>query len=58
MLYARNLVLVPPRTCILVMLCIFPTSSGGTGSDAVILAEDGQIVGQAKGPGTNPWVSQ
>ncbi len=42
----------------IVMLCIFPTSSGGTCSDAVILAEGGRTVGQAKGPGTNPWVSQ
>ena len=30
---------------------------GGSHSDAVILSEDGQIVGQATGPGTNPWVS-
>lgn len=28
---------------------------GGTQSDAVILSASGEVVGQASGPGTNPW---
>ena len=33
-------------------------TSGGTQSDAVILSASGEVVGQASGPGTNPWVSR
>ena len=33
------------------------THSGGTQSDVVILTEAGEVVGQAQGTGTNPWVS-
>lgn len=30
--------------------------SGGTGSTAIILSSDGQIVGRSSGQGTNHWV--
>ena len=30
--------------------------SGGSHSDIVILTAKGEVVGQADGPGTNPWV--
>ena len=36
---------------------IFTFYSGGSHTEVVIVSENGEVVGQSEGEGTNPWVN-